>query len=58
MLIMGCFGEGCVWSGLKHAHQARFWGVFVPGGAKNLPTRRVYGVFSYLVLLADPAVIL
>jgi len=46
-----------VCTGLKPAHQAHFTPVFVPGGAQNLPTRRVFRVFSYLVLSADPAMI-
>jgi len=33
--------------------QAHFTPVFVPGQPKNMPTRYVLGVFSYLVLLAD-----
>jgi hypothetical protein len=31
--FLGCFRT---WWGLKHAHQARFWGVFVPGAFGRL----------------------
>ena len=42
----------------KNIDQAHFTPVFVPGGAQNLPTRRVFGVFSYLVLVTDSKVII
>ncbi|MDD3104978.1 MAG: hypothetical protein PHZ01_02595, partial [Bacteroidales bacterium] len=46
------------WWGSKHAHQAHFTPIFVPGGAQNMPTRRTFAGFSYLVLFADSAMIL
>jgi len=42
-------------SGFDYTHQAHFTPDFVPGGAQNQPTRRTFGVFSYLVLSADSA---
>jgi len=43
---------------IDNCDQAHFTPVFVPGGAQNMPTRCTFAGFSYLVLLADSAMIL